>query len=240
MKRLLALLLMLAWPAHASPVVADLSTYRIAIDAGFTGIRLFVFGARNEPGDVIVVVRGPERTFTVRKKERVAGLWINKAQLRFKNVPDFYAIASTRPLDQIRADMLRSPLGIGMDTILSEPARLLERPLFPSFAAAFLSYQQSRRLYSADSALSFVGETLFKTVIPFPDTIPRGDYTVETFLISDGELVGMQSVPIRVEKSGVDAVIADFAHNAPLFYGITAVLLAVGAGWAAGRLFQKI
>jgi hypothetical protein len=57
----LTLFLLLTFPAVASPVVADMSNYEITMDSNFNGTRLFMFGARNESGDVIAVIRGPEK-----------------------------------------------------------------------------------------------------------------------------------------------------------------------------------
>ena len=84
-----------------------------------------------------------------------------------------------------------------------------------------------------------MGETLFKTVIPFPDTIPRGMYTAEIYLISDGTLVGMQALPIKVEKTGFDAAVYDFAHVHPLRYAAIAITMAIIAGWGADKVFRR-
>lgn len=227
-------------PVQANAIIADLSTYRIAIDAGFQGIRLFIFGARNESGDVVVVIRGPHKRFIVRKKERIAGLWVNRRQLTFPGVPDFYALATAKPLETTASHRLLRALGIGTPSLLAPPEDSHEKALFPEFSDAFLLYQRAHRLYPEPVLLSFMGETLFKTVIPFPDTLPKGDYTAEIYLISDGELAGMQAMPIRVEKSGLDAAIYDMAHRQPLLYGLLAVLLALGAGWSAGKLFERV
>jgi len=241
-RMLVALLLAIALfpPVQAAPLVADISTYRIAIDAGFTGMRLFIFGARNEPGEVAVVVRGPERTYTVRRKERVAGMWVNGAQMTFKSIPDFYTVAANRDMAFPATDALFRRLRIGEESLFAAPQNPKLAALFPEFSAAFLKYQQSRRLYGEKLPLSFMGETLFKTVVPFPDTIAPGDYTVEIYLISDGELTGMQVLPVKVEKSGLDALVAGMAHHYPALYGMTAVALALLAGWAATRLLEKV
>lgn len=225
--------------ARANPIVADISTYRIAIDAGFSGIRLFIFGARNDAGDVVVLIRGPARDFVVRKKERVAGIWVNKRQLVFKRIPDFYALASAKPLENIHADLLKRLLGIGDRMLLTSPADPHDKARFPEFSRAFLENQTRKRLYPEPLMLSFMGETLFKTVIPFPDNIPKGNYTAEIYLIRGGELVGMQAMPIIVEKTGIDAAIYDIAHNYPLLYGLLAIAIALAAGWGANRLFDN-
>ena len=85
-----------------------------------------------------------------------------------------------------------------------------------------------------------MAETLFKTVIEFPDDIPPGDYTAEIYLISGNEVAGMQSIPIKVVKSGLDAFVYAYAHDHPIFYGISAVVLSLSAGWFVGRDFERI
>src|SRR5271155_5038835 len=91
------LLLLLPLAASAKPLVADLSQYRIEIDSSFTGTRLLLFGSRNDIGDIVIVVRGPERKFTVRRKERIAGVWMNHRERHFDDVPAYYAIATSKP-----------------------------------------------------------------------------------------------------------------------------------------------
>ena len=228
---LLFLVLCIAAPAQAAPLVADLSNYSIAMDANFSGTRLFLFGARSEPGDIVVVVRGPARNYMVRKKEEIAGIWVNRDHMKFYHVPDFYALAASKPLSEIDRGNLLSQLAIGTNYLLHAPSN--------EFEEAFLNYQVSRKLYTdIKEPIGFVGETLFKTVIEFPDNIPPGNYTAEIYLISDGELTGMQATPITVDKSGLDAAIYNFAHGSPGIYGLSCILLAVAAGWVASRIFE--
>ena len=223
---------------QAAPLVADLSNYRIAMDAGFNGTRLFLFGVRNDNGDIVVVIRGPEKNYIVRKKEKIAGVWVNRDRMKFYNVPNYYAVASSRPLLDINKSVLFTKLGIGEDNLLNNPS-IPDAENLDEFESAFLSHQHFNRLYYTNpDNISFISETLFKTVIEFSDNIPPGDYTAEIYLISDGEIVGMQSTPISVVKSGLDAFIYNYAHNSPALYGISAVILALSVGWLAGRLFE--
>jgi uncharacterized protein (TIGR02186 family) len=224
----------------AAPIVADLSNYRINIDARFIGTRLFLFGSRNENGDVVVVIRGPERKFTVRRKERVLGIWINRKYVSFAPAPDFYAVASSRPLDALTHSNLQQTLGIGEDTLL-EVERVASRKLdVDEFKNALLDYQKRRRLYRDASKLQFMGDSLFKATFEFPDTISRGDYTAEIYLLQNDQLIGMQSIPITVRKTGFDGAVSSLARDAPWLYGIIAISLALGSGWLANRLFQKV
>jgi len=226
-------------PANSAPLVADLSNYSIAMDAGFNGTRLFLFGVRNDSGDIVVVVRGPKKNYMIRKKEKFAGVWINHDRMKFYDVPDFYAVASSRHLSEINKSALFTRLGIGEENLFTHASSESETDKFSEFQNAFLDHQHTNRLYATNpDNIGFMSETLFKTVIEFSDNIPPGDYTAEIYLISDGEVVGMQSTPISVVKSGLDAFIYNFAHNSPALYGISAIILALSAGWVTGRLFE--
>ncbi len=236
----LALAMTITTPAIASPVVADMSNYEITMDSNFNGTRLFVFGARNESGDVVAVMRGPLKNYVVRKKEKFAGIWVNKDKVKLWGVPDFYAIASSKPLDKLNHAKAFKLLAIGHENLFNKPADPLKWAFYDEFTQAFIAHQISERLYAPTAtSLSFMGETLFKTVIEFPDNIPPGKYNTEVYLLNNNTIIGTHVLPIEVKKVGLDGFLYDYAHNQPLFYGISAVILALSAGWFAGRLFER-
>src|SRR5690348_293467 len=120
-KWLILLLCFFPLPALATPLVGDLSNYRIDIDSSFNGTRIFLFGARNDNGDIVVVIRGPYKNYLVRKKEQIGGIWINRDRMKFYHVPDFYALASSKPLDDIGQSPVFRQLGIGIVNLLTPP-----------------------------------------------------------------------------------------------------------------------
>jgi uncharacterized protein (TIGR02186 family) len=131
-------------------------------------------------------------------------------------------------------------LAIGHNNLFTKPADPLKWALYDEFTQAFIAHQVAERLYGTTPAnLSFMGETLFKTVIEFPDNIPPGKYNAEIYLLNNNTIVGTHMLPIVVKKIGLDGFLYDYAHNRPILYGITAVILALSAGWFAGRLFEK-
>lgn len=236
------LLLFLPGGAMARPVVADLALRSIDIDHNFKGIDILLFGAREDVGDVVVVVRGPDRSYTVHKKSRVAGIWVNRTSMEFEPTSSFYAVASSRPLSVINNSQLLDALGVGIDHMLvpalqaeSDPAKVKE------FRDALIRQKQRTKLYPEGTAeVSFWGDTLFRTVIEFPKNIIGGWYTAEVYLFSDGQLVGVQSTPLEVSKIGFEAFMYDFAHRYATLYGFVAVGLALLAGWIASVVFRKM
>lgn len=226
--------------AIARPVIADLSLRQIEIDSGFQGTEILLFGARIEAGDVAVVVRGPQTSYIVRKKERIAGLWMNRQKTVFEDVNGFYKVAASRPLDEIRNNYMLSSLEIGIDN-LDFDKNMPKNSMVSEFKKALLDKKLEDDLYSPTiSDVSFIGDTLFRTIIKFPENIPRGIYTAEIYLFSDGQLSGVQSTPLIVKKKGFDAFVYDFSRDHPAFYGILAVLIAITAGWVAGTFFRKV
>ena len=227
--------------SQARPVIADLSLRQIAIDSGFKGDKILLFGARNDAGDVVVVVRGPKLSYIMRKKEKMAaGIWANKKHAIFEDIHGYYNASASRPVKEIKNDNLLKSLNIGLQNI-ELPIKTEYETETEEFQKAFLEKQEKGNLYfPIIGDVEFIGDTLFRTIIKFPENIPRGIYTAAVYLFSDGQLSGLQSTPLIVKKKGFDAFIYDFAYRYPLLYGIIAVALALAAGWIAGAIFRKV
>ena len=121
-----------ATPAHAAEtqqreeVQADISTREVHIKADFTGIEILIFGSVDfsqaptpEEGeyDVVIVIEGPSAPMVARRKERVAGIFVNTKGQTFPSVPGFYAVLSSRPFRAITSDAQLKALGIGLNNL---------------------------------------------------------------------------------------------------------------------------
>ncbi|HYZ41322.1 MAG TPA: TIGR02186 family protein [Stellaceae bacterium] len=237
---LLALALLFWVPAaRAEGLIADLTSHLIAITTGFTGASVVLFGATDGPGNVVVAVRGPERDMTVRRKDRVAGIWVNTEAVTFTNVPSFYAVAANRPIDEILSPAAAAFYRLGvanlkLDAETPEPAAVVD-----TFRAALKRSQQAAGLFTNHTAkVDFLGERLFRTTLTFPSNVPTGIYLVEVFLVRDKDVVSGQTTPLVISKVGVDAEVDEFSIRQPGFYGAIAVLTAVVAGWLASLPYR--
>jgi uncharacterized protein (TIGR02186 family) len=227
-------------PARAQPLVADLTNHLVAITTGFTGTSVVLFGATDGNGDVIVVVRGPERDITVRRKSKVAEVWVNTRQVTFQSVPSYYSIASSKPLDDMAPPAMRQLHQIGLDNLRLNT----ESPISPKeteeFRAALLRNEARAGLYPPGiGQVSFLGDRLFRTDIRFPANVPTGTYLVQVFLVRDKAVVSGQTTPLVVSELGLDAEVHDFADRFALAYGLVAITLAALAGWLASLPFRN-
>lgn len=80
---------------------------------------------------------------------------------------------------------------------------------------------------------------LYRARIGIPARVPVGRYTAETFLIQNGRILAGASREVTIGKSGFERFVAAAAQQAPFTYGMVAVLLSLGLGWAAGALFLR-
>jgi len=230
-----------AGPAQGDAVVADLSSHLIAITSGFSGTSVVLFGATDGPGDIIAVVRGPEREMTVWRKGKLAGVWVNAESMTFTNVPSFYAVAASRPLDEALSPGAAALYRIGSTNLKLESKPPLTGERVQRFAKALVEEQQRAGLIGAEiGKITFLGERLFRASIAFPANVPTGSYLVEVFLAKDHDVVGAQTTPLRVDKVGIDAEVSDFARREAAAYGAIAVLTAVVAGWLASLPFRGV
>jgi len=238
----LAMLLLLgcaAGPARGDAIVADLSSHLIAINSGFTGASVVLFGATDGPGDIIAVVRGPEREMTVWRKGNVAGIWVNVESMTFANVPSFYAVAASRPLDEAVLPGTAALYRIGAANLKLESKPATSGDRTKRFAEALIEERRRVGLIGGEvGKISFLGERLFRASIAFPENVPTGTYLVEVFLARNRDIVGGQTTPLIVSKVGIDAEVSDFATREAAAYGVIAVLTAVVAGWLASLPFR--
>ena len=220
-------------------LIADLSSREIAITTGFAGTELLLFGTVDGAGDIVVVVRGPKRREIVRRKHQVAGVWVTGRSVAFDDVPAFYFLASTRPLNEIAPAAVFAPKRIGANNLRIVPISRADVGR-PGFRRALLRNKAQSGLYGEiQGSVKVKGGRLFRTRVFFPSNVPTGEYAAEVYLLRNGVIIGDQSTPLVVRKVGLEADIFQFAHQHSALYGIIAIVIALGAGWLAGVVFRK-
>jgi uncharacterized protein (TIGR02186 family) len=222
-------------------LLLDLSQARVSITSAFQGESILLFGMFDPPGEIVVVVAGPPVRETVLRKERFLGLWLNGGRQTFENVPAYYFIAASQPLQRLLAR------GAGGE-ILSLEDRLAnvraEGAREPSALAAFRSglvdVKRKQGLYPANIGQVVVQSgRLFRAELPFPSRLPEGVYDVRVYLLRDGEIVAAVSRPLPVGKVGFSAELAGWAGEQGAFYGLGAIAMAMLVGWLGGAVMRR-
>jgi uncharacterized protein (TIGR02186 family) len=249
LRALLFAFLFLAMPntrggaAWAEDLVSGISQDTIQITSNYTGTDIVVFGAIERPQgvqgrNIVVVVRGPNQAMTVRRRDRIAGMWINNDAARFEGMPAYYYLASTEPIARIAPSDALTRYGIGLQNLAPSAIGSHHDP--EPFRQAGLRHLQRDGLYvESPGSIDFLSETLFRTRVPVPASVTRGQYNVEVYLFRDGEVVSAQSTPFFVDATGLERRLFNMAHNAPLSYGLACVAMAIMLGWISAVLFRR-
>tara|TARA_Y100000994_G_scaffold230338_1_gene215985 strand:- start:93 stop:851 length:759 start_codon:yes stop_codon:yes gene_type:complete len=242
----LAALLMVPNLASASDnkMTAEVSTDLVQINTGFDGMNLLLFGTTNGANNIIIVIKGPLETNIIRKKTRVASIWVNTEKVIIENVPTFYAIASTRPLNQITTQSILKKYGIGANNFLTnilKQANAKTMDISDEYKNALVRLKNKLGLYIDNPIkIKLIEEQLFRANIKFPANVGTGKYTAQIYYFKDGLLLDVINKPILVEKIGIGADVFRLAHSHSALYGIIAILIAVASGWIAAAIFRKV
>jgi len=229
-----------AGPVRAQSLLTGVSSNLISITSNFTGTELVLFGRIDQPGNVIIVIRGPEIPVVVRRKERKAGIWVNSESITFDGVPGFYSVYANDEIQHVTSHTLRSRLQIGAENLVVRPRDEIDETDALPYKDALIRDRLEVGLFQEDVGnVTFLGKQLFHTKLAFPANVPVGTYTIQVYLVSDDVVIAAQSTPLFIAKSGVERELFDFAHNQPFLYGIAAIVVALFSGWLAATIFRK-
>lgn len=246
---LAALLLSLA-PARAERVVVSLSEHQIEIGSNYTGTQLALFGiieqddqslVRTGPTDVVVTVRGPRENMTVRQKERVGPVWINRSQQKFVAVPTVLGVASSRRLEDIATSDVRRRLRIGLSAVVEAPEMAFEpNAQEDPFRTALIRLKVKEGLWREDTrGVLFVTEGFFRAAVPIAATAPTGNYDVEVMVLSGNAIVARRNASFEVVKAGFEERFTHLAQNRSFVYGLIIAALSLSFGWLASVIFRR-
>jgi len=245
----LTAMISLVGPAVSQDIVLGLSKQEIGITAFFDGSEILIFGAVKHQSeassegdlDVVVTIASPRIPVTVRRKEKRLGIWVNVDALEVDLAPSFYAVATTRPFDEVvsQASDLWHQISVRqLIRAVSVPVAV-ENP--EEFTEALVRVRENDGLYQTLSgAVILQDQTLFSTSVSLPSNLVEGTYTARIFLMNDGDVVSEYQTSIDVRKVGMERWLYNLAHERPVVYGLLSLAIAIFAGWAAAAAFRAV
>ena len=252
MRRRLALAILCGTiaPARAERLVVSLSANQVAIGANYTGTQLALFGVierdaqsvgRPGPLDVVVTVRGPRESLSVRRKEALGPVWINRGQQKFVAVPAVLSVLSSRPIEEIAGPATRARLRLGLTEIVNAPEFSFDRGQDDDpFRAALIRLRFRDGLWSQNGRdVQFVTDSFFRAPLPLPAIAPTGNYDVEVVMLSGDAVLARRNASFEVVKTGFEEQITSAAQNHALLYGLAIGTLSLAFGWVASVIFRR-
>jgi uncharacterized protein (TIGR02186 family) len=234
---------------QSKPVlVPDVSARNVEIRYSFTGAQLLLFGAilypggrvPSRPADIVVVLKGPVQPIVVREKQKIAGIWMNADSSRFRSAPAFYAVASSRPVADLVDERTAAINEMGLQNLQLSPGTGAVPDKARRFESGLLDLRRRNGLYAEDPKGVEISEgVLYRARIAIPSQVPVGTYTAETFLIDNKRVLAAATRDVHIGKTGFERYVALVARRHSVFYGLAAVLMSLGLGWAAAWAFRR-
>jgi uncharacterized protein (TIGR02186 family) len=242
-----------ALPLPPERIEADVSARAIAVTAAFKGSEIIVFGTVDnsrqpspESGyyDLVVTIEGGALPSIVRRKSNIGGIWINNDEAKFDAAPAFYALATTRPLEEIAEPDVLAKSNIGVSNLRIVPSSKSVTKLVGNdlrdFTTALTGLKARDGLYAReDVGVVFTGRSLFRSTIGLPANVPVGNLVARVFLFRDGVMLSKFTTRVSLERAGVERWIHEAAHKHAWLYGIFTVIAAMSCGLAAASIFGR-
>lgn len=231
--------------AQNENVELDTSLREISIGSDFRGADIVIFGAVDDSKqehagsqyyDIVIVIRGPLETVITRRKENYLGIWVNGESRKFENVPSFYGVLSTKPLDEIADPSVFRRLYIELD-----PTSFDKKPIAPDeFEEALIRLKTQQGLYvQHPEGVKFLSKSLYRASLELPIGVAEGDYSVRLYLFHDRKLLSWDQSIVEVKKAGIERYLYTMAYNRPYAYGVLAVAIAVFSGLIGWTIFGR-
>lgn len=223
-----------------SPLTIDLAHDSVDITMGFNGADLVVFGTRKNPGDIAIVIRGPEVPAVVRRKAQAMGIWMNTQSVAFRNVPAYYDLALSRGEFDIDAPEALMENRIGLNTLDFRPDTRQSDETVRTFKEALIRHRQVQGYFPLEPRrINFLSEDFFRADFRVPPNVPAGDYVIQTYLIEGGKVQDKRETRLRVAQVGFNARLYSFAQHNGVAYGLLSVFIAILAGWASHAFLRR-
>ncbi len=257
---LLTLLTVLpAWAQDEAPS-AHARTRRVTISLTFSGQQVFLYG-RILPGSeqILAVMEGPlPGPVRLMEKGRVGLFWLGVRQYKLTNVPGVYLVNASSPACNGWSPCPRPIAPVAWTRPLASagfpvgPEAIRTRAHLESLSGELAPGEEERvlegywRLQAAlglyethPSAVRISRDGTFYHSFAIPTEAPEGKYRITTYFLVGDRLMGKAENDLFVRKSGFVAWLSRMAERQALLYGVSAVLIAVSAGWLAGAIFRR-
>jgi uncharacterized protein (TIGR02186 family) len=227
-------------------LVIDTNERDVEIQPGISGTKIVLFGATpSGKRDIIIEVVGPPKNQTMQEKRRYFGFWLGRGKSYYKNVPSYYNLLSSKPLEEITNQEGLNKLGLGIEHLPLGKADIkyssikqfqfdkrLRSEMFED--GQFLENEENIVLRSGPGKVG-----LFKTEFSLPPNSLQGKYFVRYFLFQNGDAISYAEGIIDLKQAGFARLIWIFANKFALLYGIIAIILSGLLGWVVSLIFSR-
>jgi hypothetical protein len=214
---------------------------RAEIGMFYDGARVTVSCTVDSGSEAAILVSGAGARLRLHRQARVWGtFWAPSGEVTFDGIPSVYLLQTSVPLEDLAPDTVLHRLGLGYDTFQATREGP-ERALFPDLVRLKESdglFDYSVGRLQAES--SAAGRRLVAAVVDLPPKAKPESYRVQCLGFRNGEPTAQEEETFTLARGAFNALIGSLAQRHGLFYGVLAVVVAMGAGLFVGLVFGSV
>jgi uncharacterized protein (TIGR02186 family) len=219
----------------------------ISIDFFYHGSTVSIKGEADPGVDLVIKMTDHAGHHVMKEKGKVGGLlWMNVGMLNFEHTPNFYAVHSTRKLEDIlsRDEMEKYTLGYPALEKHVDVTPVANEEEKAKWFNEFVKYKEASKVYTSSygnitTTATKDGRQEYYVLTDWPYQASPGDYLVTVYAVKNGKIVEQAEAKVNVEQVGMVKTLATMAKNNAAFYGILSIGIALGAGFGVGMVFRK-
>jgi uncharacterized protein (TIGR02186 family) len=235
----------LAFSVHAAVAAStQVSPADIPITLFYHGVPVEIKGQAAPGEDVLIKITPSEqKEFHLKYKGKAVGIfWMKLGTLVFKNLPSTYLLASSAPVEKVLDAASQDAENAGFAALQKKAEIKAEKGNMPAgdWFGQFLDFKKKEKLYAVqEGAVKVDANGSYQVTLAWPFQAPPGSYKVETITAKNGQVTGRSEAAIKVELTGIVALLAKMSSDNRVLYGILSIVVALAAGFGVGMIFRK-
>jgi uncharacterized protein (TIGR02186 family) len=216
------------------------------IDVGtfYDGAEVKVSADVPECDGAVLVLEAERDVIKLNRKGRVAGIWLNVAQVTVQNVPKVYILAASNELENILSPDERRKARFGSEYLRDQIRFVSDKPLTGKEFDEFLKLKTDDGTYKMDVGIDLTrtqpGRIRLSATLPVAATVPPGSYRVLLYGFKHGDQICRGEAVLTVKRVGLARLLANLAHEHAAAYGLIAVVVAMAVGIIMGVIFDSL
>lgn len=220
----------------------------ISIGATYNGARVSISGEIPEDSEVLIRVSKEAENADLFKKGHVLGMfWMNVGEITFHNVPGVYMLylPDAIPESAIAGEPKFKQLDIGLNALEQQASITPDDGTKERQFREFVKLKKSEGLYGVhENAVRYhpsesnPAMKSFSCELEIPPAMHQGAYPVTTVILKDGRVYQTDTRTLKIEETGLPAMVASLAVDHGAVYGVLATLIAIMAGLLMGVIFK--
>jgi uncharacterized protein (TIGR02186 family) len=225
-------------------VAIELNPDHIDVGTFYDGATIHVSADLPACEDAVVVLEGTEEEFTLNRKGRVAGIWLNVTQVTVSNAPDVYVLAASDELDRICTPDEQRALGLGLGFLRDRINFACDRAHTGSEFDEFLQLKRDRGTYELDAPLSLTQEgpnrVKLSAMLSIAATVEPGSYDIRLYAFNDKRMISSGTTRLTIRHVGLADWLASLSRGHGAVYGSVAIIVAILVGIIMGIIFHLL